>query len=75
MMLSCKASACPTRLHELLRLPDGVARIVDERLEQALYCLTAEVVAGISNLRLDKREEVDDVLLLLLVEMINGVHT
>ena len=68
-------SACPTRLHELLRLPDGVARIVDERLEQALYCLTAEVVAGISNLRLDKREEVDDVLLLLLVEMINGVHT
>ena len=78
MMLSCKADvlgACPTRLHELLRLPDGVAGVVDERLEQALHGLAAEVVACVSNLGLDKREEVDDVLLLLLVEVINRVHT
>jgi len=67
--------ACPTRLHELLRLPDGVACVVDESLEEALHRLSAEVVIGVANLRLDKREEVDDVLLLLLVEMINRMHT
>ena len=62
-------------LHKLLRLPDGVSGIVDECLEKALHGFSAEVVAGITDLGLDKREEVDDVLLLLLVEMINGVHT
>ena len=68
-------SACPTGLHELLRLPDGVACVVDESLEEALHRLSAEVVIRVADFCLDKREEVDDVLLLLWVEMINRMHT
>ena len=82
-LVGCLVADLLDDLGEILRgdaqlqggLPDGVAGVVDERLEQALHGLAAEVVACVSNLGLDKREEVDDVLLLLLVEVINRVHT